>query len=213
MRGDTVTARVPPGCGRVQLMRRSVTRACAAGSCRRLAELRTATVGERGVHRACAGWTPGTARAAGAAAQLIACSSAPQACLRAGSHAGLAPQAAVPRCCCARRLCAAGSRSPAGTRCSAVQACHSDRPRARAATGRSRDAARAEHATCCTRNPEGCVDTVFAYACGGNWEQGVDLSQTRRSCATIGRSTVVARGIDDETLTLNWRGLAAIWET
>ena len=85
--------RLRPIAGRMrsrQPMRRSVARACAAGSCRRLAELRigSATVGRRGVHRACPGWaSPGTACAAGAPAHLSACSSAPQACSRAGSRA------------------------------------------------------------------------------------------------------------------------------
>ena len=65
-----------------------LTRACAAGSFvpRRLAGDHRR---ERS-NRACPGWaSPGTACAAGAAAQLSACSSAPQACSRAGSHAAL----------------------------------------------------------------------------------------------------------------------------
>ena len=63
-----------------------LTRACAAGSFvpRRLAGDHRR---ERS-NRACPGWaSPGTACAAGAPAHLSACSSAPQACSRAGSRA------------------------------------------------------------------------------------------------------------------------------
>ena len=65
-----------------------LTRACAAGSFvpRRLAGDHRR---ERS-NRACPGWaSPGTACAAGAPAHLSACSSAPQACSRAGSRAVL----------------------------------------------------------------------------------------------------------------------------